>query len=461
MLETIREYAHLKLVEANELTVYRDYHLDYIAQLAAEFEQKVHTPESAASHLKLDPEIANLRLAIEWALGREEYDRAAEGISIVYALERFWHNRAMLGEVLDWCLRGLEILPKNEPRWMEVRAFGSYIVSSCFVLEIRKAEPRLIEYFLQESQQTAEQLGNPVLMSWAKLCQAYYLCYLKESETHLEACAVVKESVDIIRKTNNRVQLTFILIFGFQILNAIQGEAVAKPYLDEAYTIALETGDPNARIMSFAHFQNLAFAKGEYETASKYNLAILAEHKEDRSQQRIAERLTQQGLIEFYLHDFPRMEAYFQESFDNYSIYADPLRPIYFPVFFLRMLGLAQLRQGKFQSAKDMLLKGLAVSPNEEYYNIPVTMIFLSGLYLETGQPEQAVLLLGFAEKQLENALHPFDDWDKVVYERITAQARAAMDIETFTAAWEAGKVMTLAQALAYAKEVTNKGKAG
>jgi hypothetical protein len=101
-----------------------------------------------------------------------------------------------------------------------------------------------------------------------------------------------------------------------------------------------------------------------------------------------------------------------------------------------------------------MLLKSLDVSPNEEYYNIPVTLIFLSGVCLETDQPEQAVLLLGFAEKQLENAPYPFDDWDKVEYERIMAQARGAMDIKSFEVAWARGRAMTLEQAIAYAKGV-------
>ena len=68
MLETIRQYAREKLLEAGGGEIIRDRHLAYFVKLAVQAEPELHYSNQVFWLNKLDEEIDNFRMAIEWAL---------------------------------------------------------------------------------------------------------------------------------------------------------------------------------------------------------------------------------------------------------------------------------------------------------------------------------------------------------------------------------------------------------
>ncbi len=64
--------------------------------------------------------------------------------------------------------------------------------------------------------------------------------------------------------------------------------------------------------------------------------------------------------------------------------------------------------------------------------------------------------LLGTAEALCAPLKHTLPVGMAAEYERTTAAARAALNAEAFAAAWEAGRAMTLEQAVSYALEPEN-----
>ena len=66
MLETIREYARERLVEAGETDQLELRHAEFLLAFAR---LTLENPDRTAAALELEPERENLRNAIEWALG--------------------------------------------------------------------------------------------------------------------------------------------------------------------------------------------------------------------------------------------------------------------------------------------------------------------------------------------------------------------------------------------------------
>ena len=77
----------------------------------------------------------------------------------------------------------------------------------------------------------------------------------------------------------------------------------------------------------------------------------------------------------------------------------------------------------------------------------------LAGLMAEEGQPRRAAALLAAAATLLNTFGAAWWPADRVEYERNLAATRAALNKESFGAAWAEGQAMTLEGAIAYASE--------
>ena len=68
MLETVRQYAHIRLVEAGEAQTRRKRHLEFYLNLAQRKEPQLRGREQVSTLDFWEGELDNLRLALEWAL---------------------------------------------------------------------------------------------------------------------------------------------------------------------------------------------------------------------------------------------------------------------------------------------------------------------------------------------------------------------------------------------------------
>lgn len=104
LLETVRQYAREKLVEAGETEHLGDRHAGYYLELAEEAEPELKGRRQIAWLELLEREHDNLGAAMAWLLGRGELERVARlgwalwlfwGIRGHYAAERRWMERAL------------------------------------------------------------------------------------------------------------------------------------------------------------------------------------------------------------------------------------------------------------------------------------------------------------------------------------------------------------------------------
>jgi predicted ATPase/class 3 adenylate cyclase len=108
MLETIRQYAQEKLVEARLSEPARQRHLEYYLDLAERVEFNFHGPKYAATSERLETELDNIRLALGWCLeGRCKTSWDPEpGLRLVSALGDYWYFCGHLDEGFQ-CLERL------------------------------------------------------------------------------------------------------------------------------------------------------------------------------------------------------------------------------------------------------------------------------------------------------------------------------------------------------------------
>ncbi|MGB8644338.1 MAG: AAA family ATPase [Anaerolineae bacterium] len=108
-LETIRQYARAKLVQARESEAARMQHLDFFLRLAETAGTQLRHSDQKRWLDRLQAEHDNLRAALEWSTTSDE--RAEAGLRIACSLWRFWEVRGYWGEGRAWFERLLEFNP--------------------------------------------------------------------------------------------------------------------------------------------------------------------------------------------------------------------------------------------------------------------------------------------------------------------------------------------------------------
>jgi len=140
MLETMRQYAGEKLLEAGESDLLRDRHLVHFLDLAETAEPYLIRPEQLEWLARLDVDYENLRLAFEWALSKES---AEPSLRLCGALAFYWILRNYWLEGTKWLDEALTkpARPSNTGDYFRAKA----LYSDAILSEILDDLPRLQE----------------------------------------------------------------------------------------------------------------------------------------------------------------------------------------------------------------------------------------------------------------------------------------------------------------------------
>jgi predicted ATPase/class 3 adenylate cyclase len=101
LLETIRQYARERLVEAGGSEKLRNRHLDFYMKYAERAEPELRGPNQVAWLDRLEKEIDNMRAALEWSPDGQ----VAAGMRLASSLLWFWHIRGGKNEGIEWLER--------------------------------------------------------------------------------------------------------------------------------------------------------------------------------------------------------------------------------------------------------------------------------------------------------------------------------------------------------------------
>jgi predicted ATPase/transcriptional regulator with XRE-family HTH domain len=194
----------------------------------------------------------------------------------------------------------------------------------------------------------------------------------------------------------------------------------------------------------------LAAYSGEIEQAAQWHRQSIALMRETSDTWGLAVALGSQGVSAFNLQRLDQAETCFSEAITLFRYLGDAWGVMYSGTF----LGLTLLHKGEYQRAEQILLEGMrAVQVLGARVSNPESLEGLAATAVARGQIERAVRLSGAAEA-LREAIGSFmSPAVQSMRESYLALARAQLDEATFEEAWEAGRAMSLKQAIMYALE--------
>ncbi len=119
LLETIRQYAREKLVDAREAEPWQMRHLQFFTSLVEKAELGLKSAEQLEWLERLEAEHNNLRAALAWALEQRDVET---GLQLASSLGRFWYLHGHLSEGNEWLKRMLSESENVSPG-LRARAF--------------------------------------------------------------------------------------------------------------------------------------------------------------------------------------------------------------------------------------------------------------------------------------------------------------------------------------------------
>jgi len=247
MLETMRQFAGERLLEAGEAPAVRDRHLARYLAFAEQAKPHLVTRDQIAWLEQIEQERDNLRAALEWAEG-ETLARLAN------ALLFFWSMRGHFREGIRWLDQAFDGVTQPGPIEVEamwgaahLRAYGG-LGRAGFVLSF-------------EAESHARRLEDPRLIARTLNTRGFMSMWADPKAGR----AIFEESVARARDANDLWCLCDSLHLMAWTWMLSGTPRVGRPFIDEAATITEETGNQGALAWELVAIGMEYVYHGEYE----------------------------------------------------------------------------------------------------------------------------------------------------------------------------------------------------
>jgi len=345
LLETIRQYAREKLLEAGESELVRAQHLSFFLKLAEEAEPNLRAAAQIIWLPRLDLEHDNLRAALQWAKGS---DALESGLRLAASLARFWYLRGFWKEGREW-LRGLlaqpfpatplpEALVRAQARalagagwladadgseiplyaeslslcrqvgdrWGEAYALRGLVVITSNVTDLVPAEAHL---------QASLQIFRALQDDWGIGLVYFSLGWIAMSRDKIDAAAQHwEEAMRRFRQCGDRWGIS-VALGAFGYIARLRGQyPQAADLIHESMALFRELGDKAGVSYSLIRLANLAWRRGDYTEAMALLQESLDIQRERNNQEGIIAALQSQALVACLQGKFAQATTLLSES---------------------------------------------------------------------------------------------------------------------------------------------------
>lgn len=460
LLDTIRQYAHEKLVEAGEEQAACRRHLAFFLDLAIRAEGQLRGPEQVQWHEKVKAELENIRAALAWAL---RTNPLAE-LRIASALFWFWRTRpGWIIEGLNWLEQGLDVdAAKSRPAstdeheraqvrgwalnvatWFQGSLLGYEFGWSVYRTEAeRQAARTRRNRYSEEAISLFQALGKP-----GRRGLAFALVMKDEANLEREK-KLLEESYAIFEEEGDKFYMAQCLLYMGNLARIVGDYEQARAFYQQHLDLRIEIGDVEG--LGFAHllYGKLEFEVKRYSMAKAHYEEALAIYKKIgvsseyifRSAQDLADLAIAQSEYTEALKYSEIMFATARESGEEWQ-YA----------YRLHTKGTALITLEPVQAGIRLCEALKLFQKMGDKEGIILNLASQVLLAVALNRPERAARLLG-AALQLRDAEH------LLLYqvyipeqENLRSTIQTALGEQAFAKAWAEGETMTLDQTVAYA----------
>jgi predicted ATPase/DNA-binding CsgD family transcriptional regulator len=330
LLETIRQYAHEKLVSASEWTQLRDRHLLYFLQLTEETEPKLRGQYQQLWLDWLAADFDNIRAALSWSV---ESRNIEAGLRIATAIFQFWVIRDYAEEGFAW----LEGLLEHASEGISPLVQAQSLAYASILAGFRGISAIQIEYG-HKAAVLAEALGDEgqSALIWARAGEAYAQgrpgpllppsrlalaialagqAYGARAEGDYETeFRLDKEAIELYREIEDDYYLGLTLITCSFAAMSLRKYDEARAMLDEGLPLLREVGDPYRTAMTLNFSGDLARCESNYADAQIAYEESIELMRELGAVRDLASALHNLGHTCLHLGDVERARARFAES---------------------------------------------------------------------------------------------------------------------------------------------------
>ena len=438
MLETIRQYAREKLMEAGEGEKIRGRHFDYYLQMAKQLVPEYFGPKELVWLAWLDDEWDNLRAAVEWSLE----NRPEAGLVLVNCLG--YLSLTSLNNMTDmqnW-LWQLISHPANAAR-TATRALGLLHWSWYANANYEKASA-LGRSMNKESISIYEELGDKKGLAQAYLGTALAADNVETGRAYFE------KALALLRETNDKIRIAFALLyFGWMLETKDYARKLAA--LEESLAIYRELGFISGTIEALKQLGALAIREGNFELAHlrlDEGLSILQEHSYILGNSVIMSY--DLGDLAYYEGDYELAKIYYE----NCLFWAHQKSLPHPAVWANARLGYLYTRLGENENARNYYREALMpYLKGNTRIGVIFTLEGLASLAVSECRWEKALKLISWATQLRENIGELRPPVEQAAVDReLTVIHKELADTAIVGLAAE-GCTMTMEQAVALALE--------
>jgi predicted ATPase/class 3 adenylate cyclase len=411
-LETIRQYARDRLMNAGETVEARDRHLDYFLDLTSDNDTKIFFTDSLESAIqwldRLDLDYENIRAAVEWGIP----NRPVDALLLVGNMHFYIGVRAS---------------PREGERWLQQ------------ALEAVEALPTT------EDQQELEKRKRAIARGWIGMGQL--IITLGES---IRASAAFDIGIPLARTLDDQLPLAIALFFKSSAAFFMNDIDSALAAVKEAHALAEEAGDQRWKAIAMASSSWYAsspkyqkkHAQGTDEPYSKFIKGL--------SPLLSMELVLMTGFEARIKGDFETARSFLEQSLQYSPLYRS--RP--YEAMTRSELGHISRQSGDYQTAKEIyrqtILSWKDMGHRAAIANQLECFAFIARVEEDS---QRAVLLLGAAEALREEVDSIMTDFEQVEYDREVSLLREQVGERAFEKWWVEGRNITMDEAIELAVE--------
>jgi len=473
MLETMRQYAHEKLVDAGERDTLRDRHLEYFLQFAETAAPHLIRPEQLEWLAQLDADYENLRFALEWALSKET---AEPSLRLCAALGTFWDIRSYWLEGSKWLKSALSKPTQNanlaekaaRVRVLSTDANLAYQVddrermktsaelSLALAREGTNQRDLAITKFYMASGMYKREDYEPAclfmeqcLSEFRELNEPYWeaishriLSYILYAQEKIKYYEIAAQILELARKAGERLNLAKALVDYGDWLYFLNRVNEAKKYQEEADMLFKQIGSNISRASS--GLAEIAWFNGDYEKARSLYLEQLERFRLSGEKFYRSEVISGLGLLAQEEGNLDQAQTYMEEAvvtareIENYPIM----------MYRQAILGNILYLQGNIERAKQNFMEGIHLANGRgSHPKVRFLVFMLYSICIEN--PENSARLIGVIDnsrREMDTLMEPLVK--RIFYDRAEAHARKVLGEAAFESAFAEGQKMSVDEAL-------------
>jgi predicted ATPase/class 3 adenylate cyclase len=436
MLETIRQYAREKLLETGGGEVVRDRHLAYFVKLVKQAETQLYQSDQVRWLNRLDDELDNLRMALEWALATD----VESGLRIAAVPWRWWDEHGYFREMGEWLAQLLERYPITDS--LHARALVSY--SLCLFRRGDFADTfRIAGKSLQMARSLSDKQTEPLSLQFLG---TFTLVQGRVGES----TPLLEQSLALYRVLGDKVgQANVLSVLSGDSRNLEHATACAR----ESIQLCRELGHLSGIGFSLTTLARLTFWSGDFSSPALWLEEALSIARQIGDQTAEAYALHTSGVLAYWQGHYRQANAYYEEVIRLSDKLGDHYQGSWACVF----MAYAILRQGEIQQARELFEEYIQRAHQADW---TIVLVFaaegLASLNVNQDHPERAARLFAWADAMRQNIGDHRPPIEQASVERDLAIIHSQLDDTTFENARQTGRAMTLEQAIEYALKETD-----